>query len=159
MEASDPNQRGQSGQVQTWIKSDQYVSPSVPGADDFREFQQAMAKELDWAPGEVFGGNIQVSSGMAGLRKNAGKLNGFPMLQYISRGMGAPGQPGGASPNSTSAQQQQQQSGSVDVTTQERPLPRRSAGCSADFATASSRSRNKVALQRRSQRHRASPGR
>jgi hypothetical protein len=122
MEASDPNKPGQSGQVQTWIKSDQYVAPSVPGADDFREFQQAMAKELDWFPGEMFGGNMQVSDGMAELRKNAGKLNGFPMLQYISLGMGAPGQPGAANANPASAQQPeqpQQSSGSVDITNPE----------------------------------------
>jgi len=114
MEASDPNQPSQSGQVQTWVKSDQYVASSVPGYEEVREFQQAMAKELDWVPGEMFGNNPQVSAGMAELRKNS-SVQGFPMLQYVSLGMGAPGQAAGANTNASSDQQQPQQS-SVDVT-------------------------------------------
>jgi hypothetical protein len=103
MEASDPNQPGQTGQLQTWVKSDQYVASSIPGSEQVREFQQAMAKELDWVPGEMFGANPQVSAGMAELRKNSA-VQGFPMLQYISIGMGAPGQAGGANPNASSRQ-------------------------------------------------------
>lgn len=117
MEANDPNQPSQNGQVQTWVKSDQYVASAVPGSEEVREFQQAMAKELDWVPGEMFGNNPQVSSGMAELRKNSA-AQGFPMLQYVSLGMGVPGQAAGANSTASSDQQppQQQPSGSVDVT-------------------------------------------
>lgn len=111
MEASDPNQPTQTGQVQTWIKSDEYVAPSLPGYDQFREFQQAMAKELDWVPGQMgqmLGGNLQVSMSMGELQKSSTQVTGFPLLKYISMGMGAPGQPNGATPNSASSQQQQQ---------------------------------------------------
>lgn len=110
MEATDPNQPAQSGQVQTWMKSDQYVTPSLPGSEQFLEFQRAMAKELDWVPGEMFGGNMQLSSNMAELQKDWPAMKGFPMLQYISMGMGAPGQANGPNPNATSGGQPQQQS-------------------------------------------------
>jgi hypothetical protein len=116
MEATDPNQPAQSGQVQTWVKSDQYVTPSLPGSEQVLEFQRAMAKELDWVPGEMFGGNAQLSSSMAELQKNSAAIKGFPMLQYMSMGMGAPGQPNAANPNATSGgQPQQQSSGSSGV--------------------------------------------
>lgn len=115
MEANDPNQPSQSGQVQTWVKSDQYVAASVPGSDEMRAFQQAMAKELDWVPGEIFGDNPQVSAGMDELRKNS-TVQGFPMLQYVSLGMGAPGQAAAANANASPDQQQpQQSSGAADV--------------------------------------------
>ena len=107
MEASDPNQPSQSGQVQSWIKADQYVTPAVPDAEQFREFQQAMVKELDWVPGQIFGGNVQVSTSMTELRKNSDRVKGFPLLQYISMGMGAPGQSEAANAGSASAPQQQ----------------------------------------------------
>jgi hypothetical protein len=110
IEGADPNQPAQSGQVQTWMKSDQYVTPSLPGSEQMLEFQQAMAKELDWAPGEMFGGNTQLSANMAELQKNSAAMKGFPMLQYISMGMGAPGQPNGANPNAGSGGQPQQPS-------------------------------------------------
>ncbi len=110
IEATDPNQPGQSGQVQTWVKTDQYVTPSLPGSEQFLEFQRAMAKELDWVPGEMFGGNVQVSSSLAELHKNSGAVKGFPMLQYVSMGVGAPGQPNSANPNATAQAQPQQQS-------------------------------------------------
>jgi hypothetical protein len=116
MEATDPNQPPQSGQVQTWLKSDQYVTPSLPGSEQFLEFQRTMAKELDWVPGEMFGGNIQFSSSMAELQKNSAAIKGFPMLQYLSMGMGAPGQPNAANPNASSGgQSQQQSSASSDI--------------------------------------------
>ncbi|HEV2380728.1 MAG TPA: hypothetical protein VG206_13160 [Terriglobia bacterium] len=117
MEASDPNQPAQSGQVQTWVKSDQYVTPSLPGSEQIREFEQALAKELDWLPGQVFGGNPQVSMSMTELQKNSASVQGFPLLQYISMGLGAPGQPNATSSNAGSGQQQpqQQSSNSSDV--------------------------------------------
>jgi len=115
MEANDPNQPSQSGQVQTWVKSDQYVASSVPGSEEVRAFQEAMAKELDWVPGEMFGNNPQVSAGMTELRKNSA-AQGFPMLQYVSLGMGAPGQAGAGNSNASPDQQAgQQSSGSPDL--------------------------------------------
>ena len=115
MDATDPNQPAQRGQVQTWVKSDQYVTPSLPGSEHFLEFQRAMAKELDWVPGEMFGGNVQLSSSMAELQKNSAAIKGFPMLQYMSMGMGAPGQANAANPNATSGGQPQQQSSGSGV--------------------------------------------
>jgi hypothetical protein len=119
IEATDPNQPAQSGQVQTWVKSDEYLTPSLPGSEQFLEFQRAMAQQLNWVPGEMFGGNVQVSSSMAELHKNSASVKGFPMLQYVSMGVGAPGQPNAADPNATAQAQPQAQQQSVgfgDVT-------------------------------------------
>ena len=114
MEASDPNQPAQSGQVQTWVKSDQYLTRSLPGSEEVREFGQALAKELDWMPGEVLGGNPQVSMSMRELQKSSASVQGFPLLQYISMGLGVPGQPATTNPTASSGQQQpQEQSSSV----------------------------------------------
>jgi hypothetical protein len=91
MEATDPNQPAQSGQVQTWVKSDQYVTPSLPGSEQFLEFQRAMAKELSWVPGEMFGGNVQLSSSMAELQKNSAAIKGFPDAAVHEHGHGRSG--------------------------------------------------------------------
>lgn len=118
IEGTDPNQPAQSGQVQTWVKSDEYLTPSLPGSDQVLEFQRAMAKELGWVPGEMFGGNVQVSSSMAELHKNSANIKGFPLLQYTSMGIGAPGQPNASNPNATAQgqqQPQQQSSGLGDI--------------------------------------------
>ena len=146
IEATDPNQPGQSGQVQTWVKTDQYVTPSLPGSEQFLEFQRAMAKELDWVPGEMFGGNVQVSSSLAELHKNSAAVKGFPMLQYVSMGVGAPGQPNSANPNATAQAQPQQhrnnnRPASAISAVLAKPPPRCSAGC---FATGSSRIRTRA---------------
>jgi hypothetical protein len=102
MQSTDPSQPGQ---AQMWIDSDSYRAASVPGAEEMREFGVAMAKELNWMPGAMFGGsNIQMSNGMTEFRKAAEQLQGFPLLQYMSMGMNAPGQPGAASPGSAPAQ-------------------------------------------------------
>ena len=95
IEANDPNQPAQNGQVQTWVKTDEYVTPSLPGSEQVLEFERAMARELDWVPGEMFGGSAQFSSSMAEMKKNSEAIKGFPMVQYVSMGMGAPGQPAG----------------------------------------------------------------
>jgi hypothetical protein len=115
MEASDPNQPAQSGQVQTWVKADQYVTPSLPGSEEAVRFQQALVKELDWVPGEIFGGNLQVSTSMTELQKQSASMKGFPLLQYISMGLGAADQANGASPNATSGQPSQQSSGCTGI--------------------------------------------
>jgi hypothetical protein len=90
MQSTDPQSQGQSGTM--WVKSNSWVTPSIPGYEELAAFQQRMGKELAWAPGALLGGNPQMSQGMDELRKNAGALKGFPLLQYVSMGMEANGQ-------------------------------------------------------------------
>jgi hypothetical protein len=90
MQSTDPNTQGQSGTM--WVKSNSWVTPSIPGYEELTAFYQRMGQEMAWAPGALLGGNPQMSQGMAELRKNAGAFKGFPLLQYVSMGMEATGQ-------------------------------------------------------------------
>jgi hypothetical protein len=90
MQSTDPNSQGQSGTM--WVKSDCWVTPNIPGYEQLTAFYQRMGQEMAWAPSAPSGGNQQMSQGMAELRKNAGALKGFPLLQYVSMGMEATGQ-------------------------------------------------------------------
>jgi hypothetical protein len=94
-----------------WVKSNSWITPNIPGYEEVTAFNQKLAKDLDWMPGTVMGGNPQMSQGMAQLRQNAAALKGFPLLQYVSMGMAATGQTaaqGGqaqqAQPSSTAAE-------------------------------------------------------
>ncbi len=105
MQSTDPRSQGQSATM--WVKSDAWVTPKIPGYEEVTAFHQKMAKELDWMPGEILGGNPQVSQGMSELQKNASALKGFPLLQYVSMGMAASGQAAGAQPEQQQTQQSQ----------------------------------------------------
>jgi hypothetical protein len=57
-----------------------------------------MAKEMDWVPGAMMGGNAQIAPAMVEYRKSATALNGMPLLSLVSVGMaGDPGAPQQAS--------------------------------------------------------------
>jgi hypothetical protein len=90
MQSTDPKSQGQSASM--WMKSDSWVTPNIPGYEELTAFSRKMAHELDWVPGTLFGGNPQMSQGMAQLGQHADELKGFPVLQYISMGMAASGQ-------------------------------------------------------------------
>jgi hypothetical protein len=76
-----------------WVDSDSYIAP-VKGYDEVKHFYQRMAKELDWLPGTMMGGNAQIAPAMVEYRKSATALNGMPLLSLVSVGMA--GQPGAA---------------------------------------------------------------
>ena len=70
-----------------WVNSDAYIAP-VKGYEEMKKFYMKMAKELDWLPGTMFGGNSQISQPMVGdRRKSAAILNGMPLLSFVSVGM------------------------------------------------------------------------
>lgn len=95
MTSDDPKAKGQT--VNTWLDSDAYIAP-VKGYDEVKRFYQRMAKEMDWVPGTVVGGNMQIAPAMVEYRKSATALNGMPLLSLISVGMaGQPGAPQQAS--------------------------------------------------------------
>jgi hypothetical protein len=91
MQSTDPQAKGQSANM--WVNSDSYIAP-VKGYDEMKRFYQRLAKELDWVPGAVFGGNPQIAPAMVEYRKSAASLNGMPLLSMVSVGMaGQPGAP------------------------------------------------------------------
>jgi hypothetical protein len=107
MQSDDPKAKGQTANM--WVNSDSWVAP-VKGYDEVKRFYQRMAKELDWVPGAVFGGNPQVAPAMVEYRKSAATLNGMPLLSMVSVGMaGQPGQPQASSDD-------QKQSGGNPIT-------------------------------------------
>src|SRR5215469_15444174 len=89
MESQDPKQQGS---ATMWMTADSWIAP-VKGHDELKAFYLRLAKELDWLPGAVLGANPQMNMASVELRKSTARLNGMPLLQYTSVGMGA-GQPG-----------------------------------------------------------------
>ena len=95
MTSDDPKAKGQTANM--WVDSDAYIAP-VKGYDEVKHFYQRMAKEMDWVPGAMMGGNAQIAPAMVEYRKNATALNGMPLLSLVSVGMaGQPGAPQQAS--------------------------------------------------------------
>jgi hypothetical protein len=95
MTSDDPKAKGQTANM--WVDSDSYIAP-VKGYDEVKHFYQRMAKELDWVPGTMMGGNAQIAPAMVEYRKSATALNGMPLLSMVSVGMaGQPGAPQQAS--------------------------------------------------------------
>jgi hypothetical protein len=95
MTSDDPKAKGQTANM--WVDSDSYIAP-VKGYDEVKHFYQRMAKELDWVPGTMMGGNAQIAPAMVEYRKSATALNGMPLLSLVSVGMaGQPGAPQQAS--------------------------------------------------------------
>ncbi|HLJ87528.1 MAG TPA: hypothetical protein VKZ53_11950 [Candidatus Angelobacter sp.] len=90
-ESQDPSTKGQTASM--WFTSDAWVA-SVAGYKELKQFNMRMAKELDWLPGEVIGGNPQISPAMVEFRKETANLEGLPLLQNVSFGMEGTGQPG-----------------------------------------------------------------
>jgi len=113
MQSTDPKTQGQSANM--WVKSDSWVTPSIPGYEELTAFSQRFGKEMSWLPGEMFGGNVQTSQGMAELRQHASELKGFPVLQYVSMGMAPTGQ-SGQTQQPPPAQAQPSESQSVSLT-------------------------------------------
>lgn len=85
MESQDPQHGNQSGNM--WVNADTYVAP-VKAYEDVRRFYVKMAKELNWVPGEVFSGNVQISQPMIEYRKSLANMTGMPLLSYVSVGAG-----------------------------------------------------------------------
>jgi hypothetical protein len=99
MTSDDPKAKGQSANM--WVDSDSFVAP-VKGYDEVKHFYQRMAKELNWIPGAMVGGNAQIAPAMIEFRKSATTLNGMPLFSMVSVGMA--GQPG--APQQTSRDEQ-----------------------------------------------------
>ena len=85
-----------------------------------QQFSIKLAKELDWLPGAMAGSfnmaGPQFGPAMDEFRKNAAKMKGLPLLQYVSMGIAGNG---AAMPTQPPAQQQQQQQGQAQQTAQD----------------------------------------
>jgi hypothetical protein len=104
MTSDDPKAKGQTANM--WVDSDSFIAP-VKGYDEVKHFYQRMAKEMDWVPGAMLGGNSQIAPAMVEYRKSATALNGMPLLSMVSVGMA--GQAG--APQQTTRDDQKQSSG------------------------------------------------
>ncbi|HEX7287996.1 MAG TPA: hypothetical protein VF532_17545 [Candidatus Angelobacter sp.] len=110
MQSTDPKTQGQTATM--WLTSDAYVAP-VKGEDELKHFYMRMAKELDWVPGAVFGGNPQMSPAIVEYNKSAATAKGMPLLTYMSMGMGAVGAAGAPQPASQATPEKKESSGNV----------------------------------------------
>jgi hypothetical protein len=105
MQGQDSNGQNQSGNM--WVNSDAYIAP-VKGWEEMKRFYAKMAKELDWVPGAMLGGDAQISQPMVEYRKSTANLNGLPLVSYVSVGMGPnPGTTGQAAQASPSPEKKE----------------------------------------------------
>jgi hypothetical protein len=90
VQSDDPKVKEQMQNASFQTTADSWIAPSVPGYDEVHEFYLKMAKELNWLPGAMSGMGMaspQMGPAMDEFRKNAIKLKGMPLLQYVSVGM------------------------------------------------------------------------
>jgi hypothetical protein len=122
MQSSDPRSQGQTASF--WFNSDQWMA-RIPGSDELRQFHARMAKELDWMPGAMFGGTgmqMNMRPAMTEFQKHTAEMEGLPLLQYTSLGMGGAVPEGSASgaqtPPPSSQSSDSSASSSSDATAQ-----------------------------------------
>jgi hypothetical protein len=118
MESTDPNAQQGPQSAAMSISSDSWVAPDVAGYSQMHDFYVKMAKELDWLPGTMGGmmnTNAMMGPAMDEMRKNAVKMDGMPLLQYVSMGMSGTGTAQGqGSTQPPPAQQTSSDSGSAN---------------------------------------------
>ena len=105
MDATD-EKTGNKGGMQ--VSSSMWLAPKVAGYDEIREFHQKMAMKLAWTPGAstMMAGRPDMARGMAGVYKEAAKLDGIPVLQVMKMIPTSDGQPVSAQSGSEGEQQQ-----------------------------------------------------
>jgi len=92
MDATD-EKTGNKGGMQ--VSSSMWLAPKVAGYDEIREFHKKMAMKLAWTPGasSMMAGRQDIARGMAGVYKEAAKLDGIPVLQIMKMIPMSDGQP------------------------------------------------------------------
>jgi hypothetical protein len=108
MVGADQSTGQQGGMV---ITTDMWLAPAISGYGEVRDFQKRMAEKLNWAPGgNLFMNRPDVADGMAEVNKEIGKLDGMPVLTFVTMGAeGTAPPPSGDTSQQPAAQQQQQQ--------------------------------------------------
>jgi hypothetical protein len=91
------------------------MAPDVPGYGEVRAFHQRMAAKLAWTPGSsaFTQGRGDMSKGFADLAKESAKLEGVPVLQVISMGAAAEGQPAAQSRKQEEPSEKQSSGGAL----------------------------------------------
>jgi len=110
MESTDPKAQEKAESMSMTVTSDSWVAASIPGYGEVRDFYVKLAKELDWLPGTMgsmagMNMNPQMGPAMEEFRKSSVKLQGMPLLQTMTMGMGAQGQQAQAPQAQPTAQQ------------------------------------------------------
>jgi hypothetical protein len=78
------------------VTNDMWLAPTVAGYEEIREFHKKMAMKMAWTPGAsamAAGLGSDMSKGMAGIAKEAAKMEGVPLLQVMKMTPTADGQP------------------------------------------------------------------
>lgn len=120
VEAEDPEKAEEARKMTFNVASDSWVAPSIAGYKEIQRFYMRMARELNWLPGVVMGGDPQMAQGLMELKKGAAELDGLPLLQFARIGMagmpleGAP--PAETTGRTSSSQSAQTSSGTPSVT-------------------------------------------
>jgi len=83
MEGTDPK-TGQKGTMQ--FTSDMWLAKDVPGSREMHDFSMRMARKLNWTPGSNPMVSSDMARGMAGIYREASKLEGLPVLQIVKMG-------------------------------------------------------------------------
>jgi hypothetical protein len=94
------------------VTSSMWLARPAAGYDELRDFQRRMAEKLTWTPGIGMMTQPGMGKGMAELAKEASKLDGEPIHQFMV--MGGPGSDqvaGAHDPNAQPTPQPQQQGG------------------------------------------------
>lgn len=96
MEMQSKDAQGKAQTTSFWYSSDTWVVYTVNGYDEVRKFYEAMGQDLDWVPGQVFGGTSGISPAIEEFRKSLARMKGFPLLQSASFGTSDQGGQGGS---------------------------------------------------------------
>jgi hypothetical protein len=109
MDAVD-EKTGKKGGMQ--VTSNMWIAPKVTGYDEIREFHKKMATKLAWTPGasSMMSGRSDIARGMAGVYKEAAKLDGMPVLQVMKMTPTVDGQAVTAQSSGSEGQTSSQQS-------------------------------------------------
>ncbi len=125
MQSDDPKLKEHMGAASFVMTTDSWLAPDVPGYGEMREFYLRMAKELDWLPGMMSGMmnmNPQMGPAMEEFRKNAVKMEGMPLLQYVTltmAGVGMAQAPTAGQPSQGQAPQAQAPTSAADAAKQQ----------------------------------------
>jgi hypothetical protein len=112
IESTDPKEQEKAQSMSMTVTSDSWVAASIPGYSEVRDFYVKLSKELDWLPGSLgnmagMNMNPQMGPAMEEFRKSAVKLQGMPLLQTMTMGMGSQGQQAQAPPPQPNSPNQQ----------------------------------------------------
>ena len=94
MEGTD-KESGQKGSMT--VTSNMWLAKDVPGYGEVQAFNQRMAQKLAWMPGSnaLAQGRGDMAKAFGDLQKESAKMEGVPVLQTVTMGGAAEGQPSG----------------------------------------------------------------